>query len=279
MSLVRVVTDSACDLPQPLADELGIAIVPLTIRFGADEFVDRRDFTPKEFWARCSAASTLPETAAPAPGQFEAVYRRLAEEGADAVVTVSLSGALSGTIDSARVAATAVSGVVPVTVIDSRSVTLGLGMMAVAAARAAREGAAAPAVAGLVESLAARTNVWGTLDTLDNIKKGGRIGGARALLASVLSIKPIIEVRDGKVEEGGRQRTRSKALNFLVDKVAAAGPLDALAVAHGDAPDVDTFVDRLTKLYDETIVVGDIGAVIGSHSGPGTIGVVYQTKG
>jgi len=120
--------------------------------------------------------------------------------------------------------------------------------------------------------------VWGALDTLDALKKGGRIGGAKALLASALAIKPIIEVRDGKVEQGGKQRTRSKALAFLVDKVAGAGKLDRLYVSHADCSDVDQFVEMLRPYVNGEIVVGDIGPVIGSHAGRGTIGVAYFTE-
>jgi len=119
--------------------------------------------------------------------------------------------------------------------------------------------------------------VWGALDTLDALKKGGRIGGAKALLASALAIKPIIEVRDGKVEQGGKQRTRSKALAFLVDKVAGAGNLDRLYVANADCRDVDQFVEMLRPHVNGEIVVGDIGPVIGSHAGRGTMGVAYFT--
>ncbi|MDP9464523.1 MAG: DegV family EDD domain-containing protein, partial [Actinomycetota bacterium] len=126
--------------------------------------------------------------------------------------------------------------------------------------------------------LAGRTHVWGALDTLDNLKKGGRIGGAKALLASALAIKPIIEVRDGKVEQGGKQRTRSKALAFLVEKVAAVDGLDTLYVLHADCHDVDQFVDMLRPHVDGEIVVGDIGPVVGSHAGRGTIGVAFFTS-
>jgi DegV family protein with EDD domain len=276
---VRVVTDSSCDLPQALADELGIAIVPLTIRFGDEELVDRVDFTPSEFWARCHASPVLPQTAAPPPGAFEEVYRQLAADGATGIVVVSLSSGLSATMQSAQVAAAAVAEGVEVVVVDSRSVTLGLGMMAVAAARRARSGGSLEEVAALARSLADRTHVVGTLDTLENLKKGGRIGGAKALVASVLSIKPVIEVRDGKVEEAGRQRTRAKALSFLAQTVKQAGPIESLAVAHGDARDLDTVLALLQPLYAGEIVVGQIGAVIGAHSGPGTIGVIFQDPG
>jgi DegV family protein with EDD domain len=163
-------------------------------------------------------------------------------------------------------------------VIDSRSVTLGLGAIAASCARMAAEGATHEDVVANAHSLAERTNVWGALDTLDNLKKGGRIGGAKALLASALAIKPIIEVRDGKVEQGGKQRTRSKALAFLVDKVAAVKGLERLYVVHADCRDVDQFVEMLRPHVDGEIVVGDMGPVVGSHAGRGTIGVAYFTK-
>jgi len=275
---VRIVTDSACDLPQSVADELAIEIVPLTIRIDGNEYVDRRDLTVAEFWEKCAASATLPETSAPAPGEFEQTYRKLAEAGATSVVTISLSGALSATMQSAEVAARSVADVVPVTVIDSRSVTLGQGAIAASCARLAAEGATHDEIVAHAHDLAGRTHVWGALDTLDNLKKGGRIGGAKALLASALAIKPIIEVRDGKVEQGGKQRTRSKALAFLVEKVAAVDGLDRLFVLQADCRDVDQFVEMLRPHVDGEIVVGDIGPVVGSHAGRGTIGVAFFTR-
>jgi DegV family protein with EDD domain len=275
---VRVVTDSACDLPDEVAAELGIVIVPLTIRFGADEFVDRRDLSPEDFWKRCAASATLPETAAPAPGQFEAAYRGLVADGATGLVCVSLSSAMSATMQSAQVAADALGAAVPIQVVDSRSATLGLGMIAVGAAERARDGASTEEVAAYARDLADRSHVWGALDTLDNLRKGGRIGGAKAMLASVLSIKPIIEVRGGRVEEGGKQRTRSKALQFLVDKVRGAGPLERLAVLQADAPDADAFVAQLQPFAPEPIVVGQVGPVVGTHAGRGAIGVVWHAQ-
>jgi len=274
---VHVVTDSACDLPQSVADEFAIEIVPLTIRIDGREYVDRRDLTPAEFWAKCAASPTLPETAAPSPGQFEQTYRSLAEAGATSIVTVSLSGALSATMQSAELAARSVSDVVPVTVVDSRSVTLGLGAIVASCARLAAGGATDDEVVANAQDLAHRTNVWGALDTLDNLKKGGRIGGAKAMLASVLSIKPIIEVRDGKVEEGGKQRTRSKALAFLVDKVKSYGEIDNVAVLHAACSDVDGFVAQIGEVSGRDVLVGNIGPVVGSHAGIGTIGVTFLT--
>lgn len=275
---VRIVTDSACDLPQSVADELAIEIVPLTIRIDGNEYVDRKDLTVEEFWSKCAASPTLPETAAPAPGQFEHTYRQLAADGASSVVTISLSGALSATMQSAELAGRSVADLIPVTVIDSRSVTLGQGAIVASCARLAADGATHDEVTAHAHDLAGRTHVWGALDTLDNLKKGGRIGGAKALLASALAIKPIIEVRDGKVEQGGKQRTRSKALAFLVEKVAAVDGLDSLFVLQADCRDVDQFVDMLRPHVDGEIVVGDIGPVVGSHAGRGTIGVAFFTR-
>jgi DegV family protein with EDD domain len=277
---VRIVTDSACDLPQQLADELGIVIVALSIRFGSEEFIDRRDLTVAEFWRRSHDSAVLPETAAPSPGSFEAAFRDLHAAGATSIVVVALSGDLSATKQSAELAARGVAAELPVAVVDSRSVTLAQGMMAVAAARLAATGASQADVVTLVESLAQRSQLWAALDTLENLKKSGRIGNAKALLASVLSIKPIIEVRHGKVEEGGKQRTRTKAVAFLVEKVrsefAAHGSLENLAVVHAQAPDVAALVAQLKAFYPGDIVIGDIGATIGSHSGTGAIGVVFQ---
>ena len=275
---VRIVTDSACDLPQAVADEFGIEIVPLTIRIDGQEYVDRLDLSVAEFWAKCAASATLPETAAPAPGQFEQTYRALAADGASSVVTISLSGALSATMQSAELAARSVADLIPVSVIDSRSATLGLGAIVASCARMAAGGATHDEVVAHATDLAGRTHVWGALNTLDNLKKGGRIGGAKALLASALAIKPIIEVREGKVEQGGKQRTRSKALAFLVEKVAAVEGLDSLFVLHADSRDVDQFVAMLRPHVDGEIVVGDIGPVVGSHAGRGTIGVAFFAR-
>ncbi len=274
---VRIVTDSACDLPQQVADELGIQIVPLTIRIGGVEYVDRADLTPAQFWDKCAEVADLPETAAPAPGQFESVYRALAADGAESIVVISLSAALSATMQSAELAARSVADSIKVTVVDSLQVTLGLGLIVTRAARLAQQGGSHDEVVALARSLATTTKVWGALDTLDNLKKGGRIGGAKALLASALAIKPIIEVRDGKVEQGGKQRTRSKALAFVVEKLVEAGPVDTLMVLHADCSDVDAFVAMLQQHHKGEIIVGDIGPVVGTHAGRGTIGIAYTT--
>ena len=275
---VRIVTDSACDLPQSVADELGIEIVPLSIRFGSDEFIDRVDLTTAEFWQRSAASPVLPETAAPSPGLFEQTYRALIADGATGIVVISLSGGLSATLQSAELAARAVADEIDIAVIDSNSVTLGLGIIAAACARAARVGASLADVTALAKDLSSRTKVWGALDTLDNLKKGGRIGGAKAMLASVLSIKPIIEVRNGKVEEGGKQRTRSKALAFLIKKLQTYDGVENLAILQADCSDVEQFEAMVRQHYSGEILIGDIGPVVGSHTGRGTIGLAFQVR-
>ncbi len=278
---VVIVTDSSCDLPATIADDLGIIIVPLTIRFGDEEFVDRVELSTAEFWSRCVNSPTLPETAAPAPGHYEQAYRDAAGKGASGVLVVSLSSALSATMQSAQLAARTISADqsldLDVRVVDSRTITMGLGTIAIACARAARNGAGIDEIERLAHDLVGRTRVFGALDTLDNLKKGGRIGNAKAMLATALSIKPIIEVTGGVVEQGGKQRTRSKALSYLVDKVTSYdGMIENLAVMHADCSDVDLFVDLLSRQYSGDIIVGEIGPVIGTHGGRGTIGVAFQ---
>lgn len=273
---IRIVTDSACDLPQQLVDQHRITIVPLSIRFGDKEYIDRKDLTKEQFWQMCSSSPVLPETAAPSPGQFETEFRRLKQEGATGIVVVSLSSELSATMQSAELAARAVAGDIDVRIVDSRSASIGEGITAVACAKKAATGAGIEEVVALGKQLAEKSKVWGALDTLENLKKGGRIGGAKAMLASALSIKPIIEVRGGKVEEGGKQRTRSKALAFLVEKVRNAGPIDNLSVLQAQCDDLDVLVNELRKVYSGEIIVGDIGPVIGAHTGAGTIGVAYH---
>jgi DegV family protein with EDD domain len=273
---VKVVTDSSCDLPQNLIEELGIAIVPLTIRFGNDEYVDRQDLTTTEFWAKCAASPTLPETAAPAPGAFEAVFRQAAADGHDGVVAVLLSGGLSATVQSAQVAADAVAGMIPVRVVDSKNVSAAVGLIAMDAARLAQAGKGLDDVAGAADDQVGRTRLYATFDTLDNLRKGGRIGRAQAFFGTVLSMKPVIQLVDGVVEAESRQRTRGKSLRYLAEKVRAAGPIERLLLLDADAPDCDDMLGLLAEITPrEDIIVTKVGAVIGTHSGPGAMGVAF----
>jgi DegV family protein with EDD domain len=272
---VRIVTDSACDLPEAMCDELGIEVVPLTIRFGDREFVDRKELSTEAFWRELAASSVLPETAAPSVGAFEETFRRLSDEGADGIVCVNLSARLSATMQSAQVAAKALDGTTPIAIIDSYSASMGIGNLALHAARRARAGASMEEIVREVEARRERGHVFAALDTLEYLRKGGRIGGAQAMLGSMLSIKPIISVLEGAVESAGRVRTRSKALRFLVDQIPV-GKVEIISVLHADAPDLDEFLAMLEPAVpDAEVTVGTIGPVIGVHTGPRVMGIAW----
>jgi DegV family protein with EDD domain len=276
---VRVVTDSACDLPDELIERFGIQVVPLTIRFGHEELVDRKELSTDEFWRRLAASDVLPETSAPSAGAFEETFRRLAGDGATGIVCINLSSKLSATMQAAQVAAQSVQDACPVAVIDSLSVSMGLGNLCITAAERAADGDSLDSIVANVTDRRNRSKLFGTLDTLEYLKKGGRVGNARALLGSMLAIKPVVELRDGQVEEAGKVRTRSKALRLLVDRVKE-GPFENLAMLEGNAPDADELLTLLEPLSPrDEIVVGKIGPVIGTHAGPRVIGVTFQTRG
>ncbi|MCC5951474.1 MAG: DegV family protein [Acidimicrobiia bacterium] len=274
---VRIVTDSSCDLTAEEAAELGVRIVPLSIHFGEKTYTDRVDLSADDFYRTMSLVPELPGTSAPSPGSFEEAFRGAAAE-ADAVVCITISSELSATMQSAVTAAKTLEGEIDVRVVDSKSITSGLGTIVIHAARAAAEGADAESVCTLVDELSARTRVFGALDTLDNLKKGGRIGGAQALLGSMLSIKPVIDISTGVVEQAAKPRTRRKAIEWLRDKVVADMPVEDLCVTHGNAPDVEQLLEALNEhVPRDQIRVGTIGAVIGAHGGPRVLGVTYLT--
>ncbi|MGH9154288.1 MAG: DegV family protein [Acidimicrobiales bacterium] len=277
MAGISVVTDSGCDLPPELVAAHAISVVPLTIRFGKEELVDGRDLTPARFWEKVAGSSQLPETAAPSPGAFEEAFLAAAAAGADGVVCITLSSTLSATHQAATLGAKAAQATVPVTLVDSRAVSMGQGMMALAAARRAAAGGTLAEVAEAASELVSRTRIFAALDTLENLRKGGRIGAAQALLGSLLSIKPIIQVTGGKVEPESKQRTRGRSLQYLADKVRQSGPVSNLAVVHGQAPDLDILLGLLAGAGSEPPVVSQVGAVIGTHAGPRVIGVTFTT--
>ena len=273
---VRIVTDSSCDLSAADIERYQIAVVPLTIRFGDEEFTDGQDLSADGFYEKMAASGELPSTAAPAPGAFEAVFRELSASGADAVVCVNLSFALSATGESAQNASRALEGEVDVRVVDSGKVSVGLGLMVKAAAAAAEAGHSADEIEAQLAQLKDRVFIYAVLDTLDNLKKGGRIGTAQALLGSALSIKPCLDLTSGVVEEAGKQRTRGKARNWLTKQVAEAGELEQLALAHGAADDIDAFAASLgDDPAHNPLTVTLIGPVVGTHAGPGVIAAAW----
>lgn len=276
---VAIVTDSAADLPGELAGAHGIAVVPLDVRLGALGPATVQTMHPEEFWRACATSDLLPETAAPSPGAFHDAFAAALAEGASSVLCVTISSELSATHQAAQAGAAELGPGAPVVVIDSRSATMGEGLVVLEAADCALAGGSLAECTAAARAAIGRVQVVGTLDTLDNLRRGGRIGAAQALLGSVLAIKPVIEVRDGAVQAESRQRTRARSLRYLVDKVAALAPLDRLAVVHAAAPDLENVLAMLEPVHPRAdTVVTFIGPVIGAHTGAGTVGLCFLPR-
>lgn len=276
---VSIVVDSASDLPVEEADRLGIVRVPLTISFGSDEFQDGVELTREQFWARMATEAALPRTAAPAPEQFRAVFAQALESGADGVVCVNLAQEFSATHQAAVAAAGEFGD--RVRVIDTRTLTLSEGLVALAAAEAAHAGADLEACVEVATSVRDRVVTVGSLDSLENLRKGGRIGAAQALVGTLMSFKPLIEVRNGGIEPAGRVRTRKNAIAALMSLVEGRGPFDRVGLVHAMAQDLEVVraeVERVTGHDD--VVVSVMGATIGTHAGPGALGIcLVRTAG
>jgi DegV family protein with EDD domain len=278
MARIRVVTDSACDLPAELAAELGVTVVPLSIRFGSEEFVDGSTLSTDDFWAKCAANAQLPETSAPSPGAFQEAFVAAADEGYEGVLSLSLSSGVSATFQSAVAASKSVADRIAVRTVDTRSMTMGQGLMVMDLAEMAADGATLDELESRAIELIPRTEVYGIVDTLEHLEKGGRIGGAKALLGSLLSIKPVVALVDGVVEEESKQRTRARSIKYLADKAKNSAPISRLGVANGAATDVSEFLDLIKDVPTEhPLVVVDLGPVVGTHTGPGTIGLCIIT--
>jgi DegV family protein with EDD domain len=276
MARIRVVTDSACDIPEEIARRLNIDIVSLTIRFGDEEFTDRVDLSPEAFWAKCKASKTLPETAAPSPGAFQAAYERAQADSCDGVIALTLSALLSATNQSAVLGTEGLTGALPVRVVDTKAVSMAQGLLVIDVAELAATGADLDRLVTHAESLVTKVGVVAMLDTLEHFIKGGRVGSARALLGQVLSIKPLLELKDGVVVEAGRQRTRSKALVAIVEVAKSHAPLKRLALVHGASSEVANLEGLVVDVATENaIIVTDMGPVVGTHGGPGIIGLCW----
>jgi DegV family protein with EDD domain len=274
---IRLVTDGASDLDASLIGELPISVVPLEVRLGDLAPDVMATMTPEAFWRACATSPALPETSAPSPGDFQRAFLDARAQGADGVVCVTLSAELSATYQAASSAAAAVADEIPVEVIDSRSATLGEGLPVLDGATHAAAGAGLAEVAAAVRAAMGNIVVIGTLDTLDNLRRGGRIGSAQAFFGSLLAVKPVVVIRDGRIEGESRQRTRARSLSYVANKVAERGPFARLAVVHAGAADLDTFIDLVSGFYPrEQILVGYIGPVVGAHSGPGTVAICAQ---
>jgi DegV family protein with EDD domain len=215
---IAVVADSACDLPPELAASRGIRLVPLIVSFGTESFLDGVDLTPDVFWQRLEGSAEIPSTASPPPGALLDAYRRAAREGAEGVVSVHLSSRLSRTADSARLAAADAPLVVEV--VDSRSVSMGHGLVALAAAGAADDGRGLEEVAAAARSAGARLAVAAVLDAVELLKRGGRVGRAKAALSGLLRIRPVLSLDDGEPVQVARARTRSRAFDEALARTA-----------------------------------------------------------
>ena len=280
MSTIRIVTDSTCDLEEDLTDRWGITVIPLIITFDDTPLVDREELTPEDFYRRMAAAEQLPTTAAPSPGRFEEAFRSLAAEGADGIICVNISHELSATGPAAVTAAAAVADVVDVRCVDSRSLTSGLGSIVLEAAREAEAGTSLDDIEALCNDMAERTRMFGAINTMENLRRSGRVSGAKAMFGTMLSIKPIVDVSSGRVEEAARTRTRRRSFAWLRDRLLADEPVTHLCVVHGAADDVDDLIALLAEVIDpERIRTGWIGATIGTHGGQGVIGVTYAVAG
>lgn len=269
---MRIVTDSVADLPPEVAARLGIAVVPLIVRFGTEEYRDGIDLSAEQFYAKLRSSQHFPATATPSPQDFADVYDRLAGETGE-ILAIILSGTLSGTYQAAIKGRELMRRPCRVEVLDSRLATMAEGFVVMRAAEAARDGASLEEARELARRAIPRANIFCCFDTLEYLKRGGRIGAAQAFLGSVLKVHPLITLRDGLVQPAGRTRSRAKAVDRLVEHVAGFERIDELAVENTACPDeAETLIERLGALHPkERIYRSKMTPVIGAHTGPGLL--------
>jgi DegV family protein with EDD domain len=271
---VKIVTDSLSDITEDLAQELGVTVVPLTVFFGQESFLDRVTITTDEFYDKLAHGTVWPSTTQPPPGDFVNVYNKLAKE-TDEILVVTLSSKMSGTYQSALQAKDMVEGKCRIEVIDSLRVAMSLGLIVISAAKAAKAGANLEALADLVRKAIPRSHLFAYFDTLKYLAKGGRIGKAQGMLGAMLSIKPILTVKDGEMSPLTRLRSRAAGIDYLVSSVAEFSNIEELAVEHCTTPDVaDELVERLGSVFPkERIYWSTISPVVGTHAGPNALAV------
>lgn len=276
---VAIVTDSTSFLPQETLDEHDIHVIALNLHWGDESLLDNVDITPAQFYERLSSARELPTTSQPSAGRFLSVFQEVAES-ADSIVAVLLSNELSGTIASAHAAVEMMDERVPIEIVDTRSASLGVGLLTTAAARAVANGKDHVEVAQLLRTLAPHVRLMFVVDTLEYLHKGGRIGGAKRLLGSVLSIKPILQLKDGKVEPLTSVRTKRKAVDRMVEVVreetTGASALH-MALVHAASPgEGEELYQRVQQEFQpQELIRGELSPVIGTHTGPGTLGLAF----
>lgn len=282
MSHVAIVTDSASDLAPDRATALGITIVPLAVSFGAESFKAGVDLSSADFWARMTAPDApFPKTAASSPGDFQAVYQACFDGGADAIVSIHVAGTLSGTLKSAEVARSMLTDR-DIQIVDSTSASMGEGLLAELGVDLAARGVAAAEIARILTERAADLNVYVALDTLEYLKRGGRISGASAAIGTLLSFKPIITIKDGKVEAAERVRTRAKARERVIEMLSVR-PVERLAILYTPPSEPDAFREEVMRAMtggvDPARVTSQVvGPSVGPHLGPGCLGgvVLYR---
>ena len=272
---VRIVTDSTSDIDDATARDMGISVVPQNVHFGMRSFEDNVTITPDEFYRMLSTAPELPTTSQASPGRFRQTYDELGRD-ADGIVSIHVSSRLSGTCNSARQGAWATSADCPIEVIDSGQASMGLGLIVLAAAELAMQGASRSEVVAAALGTARRAQCLCLFETLEYLRKGGRIGKAQALVGSVLKIKPIVIVRDGEVYPLGRARTFPRALAQMKESVRGFAPVESLAVMHSTTPNVaaevaDDLKDMLPQGSEPH--VARFGPALGVYAGPGALGI------
>lgn len=281
MAKVRIVTDSTADLPKELVEKYGITVVPLKVFFGSECLIDGVDLSAAEFYSRLAASKELPTTSQPSPTEFVEYYRPLIDEGAD-IVSIHISSHMSGTLQSAQLAKTML-GYEGLEVIDSRSVSVVLGMMVLAAARAAEAGGSRAEVAALLQNIIADHRVFFMVDTLEYLQRGGRIGKAQAFLGTILNVKPLCTILDGVINPYEKVRGRKKAINRLVQLFAEqyrdAGPLFCFMTHGNDLEGLQTLQDLVReKLNCAETAYSQMGSVVGTHVGPGIVGMAVCSQ-
>jgi DegV family protein with EDD domain len=270
-----VVTDSTADLPDEWRKRYGIEVVPLKVLFGQETFRDGVDMTRDEFFTRLAASTSLPTTSAPSPGEFADVYRRLAEDH-DGCISIHIGARLSATAEAARVGAESVEGF-KVNVIDSQTVTMPMAFLCRVAAECAGLDEATAAVAKRVPNC----RVLALLDTLRYLEMGGRLSRAQAMIGTMLDLKPLLLVSENaEIKPVDRVRTRSRAIQRMIEFVRGEQPLERLAVMHAQAADeAESIAEKLRPEFGSLEVpIGQIGCVLGTHTGPKALGLVYIKK-
>jgi DegV family protein with EDD domain len=269
---VKIVTDSVADIPAEVIAELGITVIPILVRFGEETYRDGIDMTTDQFFERLVKSDVMPTTAVPSLDLFARTYAKLEEE-TDEILVIMLSSELSGIYNAAVQSASLVEGDCRIEVIDSGCAVMAQGMVVIRAAQAARDGASLDEILEIVRRDLTRVEIRAAFDTLEYLKRGGRIGKAAALMGSMLKINPIVALKDGVVEPAGRARSRAKAMDNLFDFVAGYSNIEGLAVEGGACPeDVDNLVERLGAIFPkERIYRSRVTPVIGAHTGPGLI--------